>query len=731
MIRSIRRNWVGAAVVLACSTWAWAVKPATWDHAQPKDFEDGTFEDVVVTSDGRLQLGRTVEVLQDTKDEAVAVNALARGPDGAVYAATGGSGTIYRVREGKASVLVKLPDPHVFSLVFGKDGMLLAGTGGERARIYRVDADGKFEVFFEPSNAKYVWAMVRGAEGEIYAATGVDGSVVRIEPTGKDSKVLTKIKDKNVLCLAADKAGMLYAGTDKDGLVYRIDPKDGKAYVLYDAEEPEIAAIAVDSDMNVYAATAAAAAAKPGRSLGEKAGGKPDKPTTAPASARATMPSAAALLHAAASAAGKTPTAGGGPSSGNAIYRINRDGFVTEVFREPVMVLSLAWADGTLYAATGNEGRLYEIVPEDELVTNIARVKGSQATALLRLDDGTLIVGTANECQIVRVAPGFAHKGTYTSAPLDAKQIVRFGRLRWDSMVPEGTTLRGATRSGNVKDPESQAWSDWSEPFDATAGAQVPSPGARFLQYRLSLETTKDAVTPAVSEVEVFRLEDNRPPTIASLKVGAANELAKTPQLAMIKAKMAQYGPLAATSSRIFAAAWQASDPNGDELEYQVSYRPVGSQRWVDLSDDPIREPMLVWDSVTIADGRYEFRVVAKDSPDNPPASELSFSRLSEPVLIDNTPPVIRVERIRADGHKVQVRLIIKDALSPLVSAGYTINSNDDWKAVMPDDDIFDSLEEVVEFTVEDLKPGEQRLAFRAADRAGNVVYETRSVVVE
>lgn len=751
----ILQRSICCGVLLVIATPALAVKPATWQQQNPKEFNEGTFEQTVVSSQGEVMLGRDVKVLKETKDEAESVNALARGPDGAIYAATGTSGVIYRIFNDETKVLCRLPDKNVFSLVFAKDGALLAGTGGSRGRIVRVAADGKFEPFFEPDDVKYVWAMVRGADGEIYAATGTEGKIFRIEPTGKTGKVLFDAKQKNVLCLATDDSGLLYAGTDTEGLVYRIDPKDGKGYVLYDAEEAEISALAIDSEHTVYAATASASAAKPGQELGEKPGGMPEtapgaRPTSQP-KAKASKEALEAILREKADAttaaespatkkaaelfarvmAGKMPSSGGA-ATGNAIYRIDRDGFVTEVFREPVMILALAEADGKLYAATGNEGRLYEIVPADEVSTNIARLKATQAVSLLRLEDGSLIVGTANEGSIVRVSTGYAAKGTYVSPALDAKQICRFGRAHWQAKIPEGTKLTFATRTGNVKDPDEGPWDAWSEEADATAYVQVASPSARFLQYRLTFETSKDTLTAVLSEMDITRQEDNRPPKVTSLRVGPAKKLVQEPSMAMLKAKLigAGVGGGAEPKANVFVITWNAEDPNGDSMIYDIFYRAADRQPWIRLEKE-FKETLKVWDTNTVSDGRYDVKIVAKDTPDNPVGTALSYARVSDPILVDNTPPVVTIERLTTEGKKVHIRAVIKDALSPIASAKYTIDSNDDWKALAPTDDIFDAPEETIEFTIDDLDAGDHRLVIMAQDEPGNEAYATRAVTIE
>ena len=111
---------------------------------------------------------------------------------------------------------------------------------------------------------------------------------------------------------------------------------------------------------------------------------------------------------------------------------------MTEVFREPVMILDILEHQGTLYACTGNEGRVYKIVPGEDRTTMLAKLEPTQAVCLARPADGGLVIGTANAARIVRMSEDYAPKGTLTAKPLDAEQIVRWGRVRFESVLPPG-----------------------------------------------------------------------------------------------------------------------------------------------------------------------------------------------------------------------------------------------------------------------------------------------------
>ncbi len=772
-----------AITALVPASWALGVRPATWLDDQPKDFNAGKLEDAVVSSLGEVTLGRQTSTLYELKDENKIVTAIAMAGDGKLYAGTGPKGIIYRIESSKISQFATLPgEGSVLSLLFARDGRLLAGTGGgPQAKIYTIDGSGKAKVFHEPKGATYIWAMARGVGGEVYAATGNKGQLFKIAPDGSKSEVIADLKPKNLMCLAFGPDGFLYTGTDEDGLVYRVSTADGKTFVMYDAKEPEISAIVFDSRGNLYASTADADGARPVRSMADKPGGRPDpagvqpvrggifsmfgretreavgqpppkSPTSSPASQPGggsrpadsddedesspdTMP---ATRQAMMSSAGRAAT--GGPPAvkpgGNAIYRIDSDGFVTEVFREPVMILGMAESGGTIYAATGNEGRVYAVTPGTDRTTMLNKLKATQATCLMKLPDKRLLVGSANPAMFVEISERFAPKGTLTSKVFDAGQVCTWGSVKWNATVPTGTSLTFSTRSGNVEDDESEAWDEWSTGLDATYPRHISSPNARFLQYRLAFETTVPNATPTLRSLEITRVESNRAPLITAVEVIPAVDEARKPT-APPKVKMAAgmsgfgSGEEATPPPKYnWVAKWAASDPNNDTMTFDVYYRDLGAKRWLRLTKD-ITEPFHIWDTRTVPDGKYEVRVVAKDSKSNPPGSDLSTARIADPMLVDNTPPSAVIDSVEPKGVKtVRIAVTCRDALSRIADAAYNLDSDEKWIPLAADDGIFDSPEESVTFTIDDLQPGEHRVAVRVADEQGNTRYVSRLINV-
>ena len=100
---------------------------------------------------------------------------------------------------------------------------------------------------------------------------------------------------------------------------------------------------------------------------------------------------------------------------------------------------------------------------------------------------------------------GFRAEGTFVSAVFDAGQPVNMGRVRFAGQTPPGTLLRMQFRTST----DGEAWPDWhrvsawdlAEVGDGVALTE-PEP-ARFLQYRVVMETRDPLRTPRLTQVAV------------------------------------------------------------------------------------------------------------------------------------------------------------------------------------------------------------------------------------
>ncbi|PYQ17580.1 MAG: hypothetical protein DMF80_00330, partial [Acidobacteria bacterium] len=98
----------------------------------------------------------------------------------------------------------------------------------------------------------FVWCLARDAKGVLYAGTGNDGKVFKVE--GGKGSLFFDATELEVHALAIGPDGRLYVGTSPDGKVYAVDAA-GKAQTFYDPTDKYIWALAFDHSGNLLVAT--------------------------------------------------------------------------------------------------------------------------------------------------------------------------------------------------------------------------------------------------------------------------------------------------------------------------------------------------------------------------------------------------------------------------------------------------------------------------------------------
>jgi hypothetical protein len=730
--------WAGAGTALAATS-------GVWELTSYSDFIKGNFEGVSLGRDGRLSLAPRLDTL--FASEQPVIWSVIKGPDSALYAATGHRGRVFRIdASGKASVLWTGDRPEIFAIAIDKRGVLYAASSPD-GKIYRIE-NGKAQEYFDPKT-KYIWSLAVGPDGSLYAGTGEGGRIFRITAAGQGGEYYAT-GQSNVTSLLVDAQGRLLAGTEPNGILYRITARD-KAFVLYDASLPEIRAILPAADGSIYAAGLGGALAKKEQAAQQAAqngadstptvsttitvtadstGGdlKPNPPE--PKQPQQTAPAAATPQVTAQAAATAADT---GTVEKSAIYRINPDNTVDTLWssKEENVYDVLPASGGGLYFGTDENGRIYEL-SRDRRLTLVAQTNEAEAIRLLDWR-GALLAATANMGKIYKLG-GNSGKGSYQSPVFDAGAAAQWGKLKWRG---EGTVAM-RTRSGNSLRPDN-TWSDWSAPVTAAGGSQIASPAARFLQFSAELSTPNAAI----EYVTAAYLPQNNPPTVRSITVltqtAAASSTAKSASnSSTASAASAPYtitvtdtgdtGPVASTGtptqtlSRAAAQqlliSWQADDPDGDKLVYDVQFRGDGERDWKFLRRN-LHDNSVTIDGDSLADGRYFFKVTASDREANPPASAKEGVLVSSPVLIDNTPPVIRIESSARKGTSAEVIFEARDDQSALRRAEWSIDAGP-WTPFAPVDGILDSQTEQFRLEIPNAPAGEHLLVIRVADSGNN-----------
>ena len=638
-----------------------------------------------VRGDGSLALARALEPV--TGVAAAAIYAGARGSDGAVYLGTGEDGKVLRVAGDKSETAATLPEKQVTSLAVGPDGALYAGAspGG---KVYRV-AGGKADVYFE-TGAKYVWALAFDGK-TLFAATGLPGAIYRITAAKKGERLYTST-DAHVRSLFVDPQGRLWAGTSGSGLVLRID-RGGTVTTIYDSSKTEISSITASVDGRVWAAAVSGEASGGGESItapfslpaGKPAQGAAGEPDEGKEKAEVTVSVSAPRV------APSRPGGKGAYSSEIVAFPEDEPPRVVWTSSEEIVFGLEPAGAADVVAATGPNGKLYRIGFGR---WSLERTLDEKQVTVLTGD----AIATNGSCAVYRLSEG-ARKGEYVSAVKDTGRTSRFGAFRFEGDLPAGTEAEFAFRSGESQIPD-PTWSAWSAYASGAGASKVAAPPGRYLQWKLRLSSNGKAV-PSVRRVEAAYRNRNAAPDVDSVSAMAPGEVlaravsgnqnvfeTQAPDekgiFTGLEESKAEGAPRKVVRKGYRTLTWRASDRDGDPLRYEIRVRPAASDRWVLLRKD-LRETFYAFDTTSLPDGDYVFRVIASDADANPEEPKTA-ERDSSPVRVDNTPPVIR----RLPDSGAQLRFEAADAASPIQEAEYSVDAKE-WVHLEPDDGLSDS----------------------------------------
>jgi len=723
---------------------AFAVSPILWTLETFDDFEKGKPEGAAVAAAGELVLAPALRPLKiPTMEQSAEPFLWSQAVDskGTLYVGGGNGGKIYRVPKGaQGSLYYETGDLAVHALAVDKSDVLYAATLPQ-GKIYRITGEAKGEVFYAPED-RYLWALAFSPKGELFASTGERGIIYRVPSKGK-GEVFFDSEEFHIVSLAFDPAGNLLAGTDGKGLLYRITP-DGKATVLYDSRLREMNAVVSDAKGVVYAAAIGAEGEVPG---------PPPPPLQAPAQERETPPpqkgalppqvvipgvesGTTATVTVTASATG-APVAPASATSKSEVYRIDADGTVTTLWSSPSeVVYSLALdATGRPLIGTGEPGRVRVLLGSQQS-TLLAKLHESQVTSLLAGPGQPIYASSSNVGRVYVLDSASGDSGTYLSPTCDAQTISKWGRISWRASIPGGSRVEVATRTGNSGTPDS-TWSDWSAAYTSADGSAVTSPPARFLQWRARLARSGGSSGPSLQAVTVAYLQTNQAPILKRISIeppGVVRE--RIPYAAEPDPQDLAYTgirvnpdtgalssqPVPQPEKRIYvrgmrALDWDADDANGDTLVFDLSFKGEGETAWKPLAKG-LRDSYFAFDSTQMPDGLYRVRVEASDSPSNAPGQARSAIQVSDPFLVDNTPPSVQVTA-RKTGKDVVVEASASDTPGPIARAEYSLDAGR-FVPVAPVDGVSDSRTESYSISLASLRPGEHTVIVKVTDLLGN-----------
>ena len=683
---------------------ALAVGPSVWSVNSRSEVMRGEAHGVSIDDSGNITLApKLTEIF---KTDQPYIWSSAADASGNIYLGSGSDGKIFVVNaSGKGSLFTDLAELNVTALAVGRNGELFAATSPD-GKVYQIDRTGKASAYLKKKK-KYVWSLAVMPDGSLAVGTGENGRIYRVRTANADpdASLLYDTSETSIISLATDKSGNLYAGTDPGGLVLRFGP-DGKPFALLDSTLREVHQLSVGPDGSVYALAIgeSAAAAKPSETPSATS---TDSKTVSVNAPESPAKSRYDLTNAK-----------------SAVYRILPDGGNDLIWASPSVIAFSIYApqtNGGVLIGTGDKGRIFN-VSNDGRETLALQTDANQVSTI-GTNGNQLFATSSNQGTLYRIGPENVSEGTYESSVLDAKATATWGRIWWRS----SGGVQVETRTGNTQKPD-ETWSAWST---VGANAQIASPRSRYLQWRAVLRN--GPAVARLNEVNVAFQPRNIAPEVLNIQVLPTNVGLVANPSPQIDPNIAQTGldpavfgipSVSVAPRRVYQRAatslqWTAEDRNGDKLVYDVLYKEVAETNFRPLREN-IDENFISIDGQTLADGRYIFKIVAKDTPSNPGGLALSGERTTDPIDIDNSPPSVSVQgQPVITGNTARVVFTASDKASYLTRAEFSVNSGD-WQTVYSDDGISDSPSETYSVQIPVPTAGEYVITLRAFDVNGN-----------
>jgi sugar lactone lactonase YvrE len=725
-----------------------------WRQNSATAFQEGKLENVTISSSNDLRLSTSLSAIASST--APYIWALVADKQDNLFAGTGDDGVIYKLSGSKLSPFFHTGEIEASCLAYDpKTGDLYAGTSPHGA-IFRITPDGKGTKIFS-TQEKYVTALsLDPNDSRLYAATGGGQGKVYAIPLASPStgKVLFASAEAHLLSMVVGPDGQIYAGGSPDGLVYSITP-DGIGKILYDASEANISSLAVDSNGVVYAGTSP-------RGVVYKI--VPSPTGSAPTVTKLTEQTYTSIYGLCVS-----PTGSLWACTGNNILRIPADDTIlTHTAASDVSFVSLALGpDGQVYAGTSNVGSIYTLGASASGPTQMGTYTSPVHDAKLPSLWGTIAwqASTPEGSAIqLETRTGDVAQPDATWSAWSLPYTVASGQ---EIISPPARFIQyRATLSGNAEAepsalPRLQSVAVYYLTRNQPPTVKVLAPsggdsvsGTATLRWNGS-DPDKDTLLYSV----MYSSDGGKSwqPIKKTLQVNApSGPLAG--QIATVAAALKTQGIDGSTDADLA----KAMDEFKQQLDQHPDIPPAVRAQMLQQAPDVIRQAMAIkpgsattstpgsteadstdsthvsatsykWDTKDVPDGTYQIKVVASDSPSNPTGS-LTAESISQPFVVDNTPPTLVVDPARTaidqQKHTAQLHGIASTKLSFVEAVQYRVDSSQDWAAAAPDSGLFDSRNEGFTINTAALSVGAHTITVQAIDQAGNSAQTTTHFVI-
>ena len=666
-------------ILILTSANVFAVVTRTLSSTKRGFFDNGIYDGVMLTEQGSLTLAPVIE--QNGSISGKDIWKIYPASDGGMFAAISGSGAELYKRDAKSTNFTSFASESkesAFTAVISDSQGNVYAAVGPYAKIIKYDSNGN-ELWRKTLDDTYIWDMKFDNNGNLFAAAGGNNArVIKISSDGEIKEIL-KTEEQHAMSLYFDsKNNKMYVGTAGRGLVLCIDLStnlENPSYsVVYDTAENEVYAITMDNIGNLYFGTATRQPAYlilPSIIDGDKRPDESDKEFR------------------------------------NSLYRADANGTVQRLFfLNQTLVLALSSdKNNNIYFVTGDTADIYKINGDDGLLSYIGGLKNKILSTFAVSEDG-LYFAISKTGEIYRIKHGYPNYGSFTSDTLDLKLLSKLGSFNAMSTVPQGGNISVEVRTGNAARVD-KSWSDFV-PIDANG--KVNAPEGRFMQFKVTMETSDTEMTPVLNSMDFTYVENNLAPEVLNgglttryRQQNDSSETAKSPQLEENEAMV----------------YWKGSDPNGDKLSYDLEYRLKGEKNYRKLASN-LETSYYKFNAYLMPSGIYDFRITASDKYDNP-VGEIKTKTLEVfNVKYDNDTPEIFDFNVTGEGADRVVTFRVEDKLSFIKTVRYSTITGE-WRYIVPNDGLLDSMNETFTINIEDAEAGS--VTIEVMDTEGNTKY--------
>ncbi len=447
-----------------------------------------------------------------------------------------------------------------WKIITTANGTYLSGWGS--SNIVKFTAEGKSETFFPKvaltTPVEAVTALASDADGNLLIGTWPDQRVRLVDTTGTVKREWV-LPGGSIWDLAVTKNGNRYAACD-----------EGMVYLLRDQADVPLQVACTVPDKQVFVLSAAA---NGDLLMATSPRGKVYRLKAVDGQLNSVYEAQGAVTSLTTDAQGNVYV---GTSPLCQVFRISPDGTQQEIMRGMGRgnrhVLSLQMVGDDLYAATGPAGGIYRISQPTSMEAEVtavfaredARTGGEVDSA--GSPDGVgpesvmvnaLTVNARGELLAAASTPGQVLKlenrtqGAFLSTVLQTPVVARWGHFDLHGNFGEGQTLVVDSRSGSTAVPDN-TWSQWTE--ISSDWSELTSPPAPFVQFRVRMS---GATSPSLAYARLFYQPSNQ-----------------APKIRLLQPRPGQYW------SGMKSIRWEAMDPDGDTLVFNVSTSRNNGKTW-------------------------------------------------------------------------------------------------------------------------------------------------------